>query len=72
MSEQHVIRAVIKNTPIRFKINPGFADLSAIGSVVRHHTLGPIFYDEAILNDDGSVNKVVFLGTSDKNGLRKP
>ena len=63
-----MIEAEIKNTPLHFKINHEFATncLSVIGSVVRHQVLGPIFCDEVILAGDGSVVKVVFIGTSNK------
>jgi len=71
MTGQHNIEAVIKDTPVRFKINHEFARVCAIGSVVRHDILGPIFYEEAVIGDDGFINKVVFIGTSDKNGLRR-
>jgi len=71
MTGHHNIEAVIKNTPMRFKIDQEFASICHIGSVVRHHTLGPIFYEEAVIGDDGRIDKVVFIGTSGKNGLRR-
>jgi hypothetical protein len=66
-----MIEAEIKNTPVHFKISHEFAMdcLRVIGSVVRHQVLGPIFCDEAVMADDGSVAKMVFIGTSNKNGI---
>lgn len=71
MTGQHNVEAVIKNSPIHFKISQEFARncINSIGSVVNHAILGPIFCDEAIIDDNGLVNMMIFIGTSNKNGL---
>ena len=68
-----MIDAVIKDSPLHFKISRGFANvcLRVIGSVVHHQVLGPIFCEEAVIANDGTIAKMVFVGTSDKNGLRR-
>ena len=68
-----MIEAVIKDSPVYFKISDGFANdcLRLIGSVVRHQVLGPIFCEEAVIADDGKIARMIFSGTSDKNGLRR-
>lgn len=67
------IRAVVRGTPIRFHIHQRFAEecLHTIGSVVRHPTLGPIFCEEAVVAENGTIDTLVFLGTSNQNGLRR-
>ena len=66
-----MIEAVIKDSPLHFKISLEFAQhcLRVIGSVVRHQELGPIFCDEAVIADDGTITKMIFIGTSNQNGL---
>jgi hypothetical protein len=73
MPKDKMIEAVIRDSPLHFKISHEFANdcLRAIGSVVRHQVLGPIFCDEAVIADDGSVAKMIFIGTSNKNDLRR-
>lgn len=68
-----MIYAVIKDSPLHFKISSQFANdcLCVIGSVVLHQVLGPIFCEEAVLSEDGRIAKMVFVGTSDQNGLRR-
>lgn len=68
-----LVNAFVKGSPLQFKISPDFAHdcLNVIGSVVRHDVLGPMLCDEAIILNDGSISKMVFVGTSTKNGLRR-
>lgn len=56
-----------------FHITKQFAEdcLQAVGSVVRHDQLGLLFCDEVSIRPDGSIDKVVFLGTCQKNGLQR-
>lgn len=58
---------------IHFQITREFAEdcLRSVGSVVRHDQLGLLFCDEVLIGTDGSVDKVVFLGTCQKNGFLK-
>jgi len=69
---KHQVEAVMKGSPFHFKISQGFASdcIGVMGSVVHHPTLGPMFCDEAVLHANGHVHKMVFVGTSNKNGLR--
>lgn len=57
---------------IHFQITKQFAEdcLRSVGSVVRHDQLGLLFCDEVSIRPDGSIGKVVFLGTCNTNGLR--
>lgn len=68
-----MIEAFIKDTPVHFKISHNFAQIcfQNIGSVVSHDSLGPIFCEEAVLKNDGTLAKMIFIGTSNKNGLRR-
>ncbi len=69
---KHQVEAVMKGTSFHFKISQGFANdcLGVMGSVVHHPGLGPMFCDKAVLDATGHVYKMVFVGTSNKNGLR--
>lgn len=72
-TKEKMIEAVIRDSPLHFKISREFAEdcLRVVGSVVRHQVLGPMFCEEAVIADDGSVAKMIFIGTSNKDGMRK-
>ena len=72
MTYPHV-QAILKDTPLQFHVSQDFAMhcVNAIGSVVHHAVLGSIFCEEAVIHEDGSLQTLVFVGTSNRNGLRK-
>ena len=67
-----MVLAIIYNTSMKFNINQEFANncITYVGSVIKHNTLGKLFCDELIIDNNGNVSKVIFIGTSKKNGLR--
>ena len=67
-----MIEAVFRNSPLHFKISRGFAEdcLHRVGSVVRHQVMGPLFCEEVVIADDGTIVKVILLGTTNGAAFR--